>query len=344
MVKKVAPDLFMITQTAKGRFIKFSVNVFIIGGVDGLIFDAGYGKRKANNYLAAQIKQIEKEMRDNGRECNITSILPSHGHWDHFSGVTKLRDKLGVTVLATKRMLKSIGSKKNYIESYQNANELIELPSSAFRKSLRKTSNLLLNELIMVLLGVNFVTGPLKLVGENSTIFINKKPWKIILLPGHCDDAIVLYNRKDGILLCGDNILRSVTTWLGPPKSDLKAYIRSLEYLLTLPDLKLILPAHGSPITEPVKRIKETINHRHQRTKEMRVIISQTGNAGISFDEIFKKFYPTVKFYEKYILTGWILTTLEYLIQKKEIVSFIEEKRKKFRAYASTEIISSNLI
>ncbi len=333
MVKEVAPDIFMITQTAKGRFIKFSVNVFVIAGIDGLIFDAGYGKRKTSNHLAAQIKKIEKEMRDNGRECNITNVLPSHGHWDHFSGVTKLREKLGVTVLVTKRMMKSIGSKKIYIESYQNANKLIERPSSAFRKSLRKISDFLLNELTMLLLGVNFVNGPVKLIGENSTIFINKKLWEVILLPGHCDDAIVLYNKKDGILLCGDNILRSITTWLGPPKSDLNTYIKSLEYLLTLPDLKLILPAHGSPIIEPEKRIKETINHRHQRTGEIRAIISQTGDNGITFNEIFNKFYPKVKFYEKYILTGWILTTLEFLIQEKEIVSFVKEKRKKFRVY-----------
>jgi len=163
MVKEVAPDLFMITQTAKGRFIKFSVNVFVIGGVNGLIFDAGYGKRKANNYLTAQIKQIEKEMRNNGRKCNIKNVLPSHGHWDHFSGVTKLRDKLGVNVLATKRMLKSIGSKKKYIESYQDANKLIEPPSSVFKKSLKKTGDFLLNELIMFILGVNFVNGPVTL-------------------------------------------------------------------------------------------------------------------------------------------------------------------------------------
>lgn len=344
MVKEVAPDLFMITQTAKGRFIKFSVNVFVITGIDGLIFDAGYGKRKANNFLTAQIKQIEKEMQDNGRECRITRVLPSHGHWDHFSGVTKLRDKLGVTVLVTKRMLESIGSKKKYIDSYQNANELIELPSSALRKSLRKTSDFLLNELIMFLLGVNFINGPVTFIKETATLFINKKPWEIILLPGHCDDAIVLYNKKEGILLCGDNILRAVTTWLGPPKSDLKAYIKSLEHLLTLPNLKLILPAHGSPITEPEKRIKETITHRHQRTEEIRKIISQTGDIGITFDEIFKKFYPAVKFYEKYILTGWILTTIEYLIQEKEIISVIVGKRKKFKAYASKEIISSHLL
>jgi len=142
----------------------------------------------------------------------------------------------------------------------------------------------------------------------------------VIYLPGHCDDDVVLYNQNKGILLSGDLILDSVTTWLGPSKSNLEKYLNSLEFIKNLPDLKLILPAHGSPITNPRKRLQEAIDHRQKRTQEVFQLIVDSGNLGISFEEIFKHYYPKSKRIMGSTLRGWIIVTLEYLLDRGEII------------------------
>ena len=335
MINEIANDIFMITQSEKSRFVKFSVNIFVIAGIDGLIFDSGYGKKSASDFLATQIKEIETTMQNSGRECNITRVLPSHGHWDHFSGVEKLRKNLGIRVLATKRMLKNIGSKTKYRDSFRRETEIINVPASCIKKLWFKIIRYFVDEFSFRLFGVDFVKDPVEIIEENSSLVIDNKVWEVIFLPGHCDDAVALYNKDSGILLGGDNLLRTVTTWLGPPKSNLETYIDSLEYLLALPNLKLILPSHGSPIVEPHKRINEAIKHRKKRTEDILNAIADTKETGITFNTIFKKYYPATKFYEKYILRGWILTTLQYLMEKELIYSSIEGNEKVFKVLGS---------
>lgn len=330
-MKEVAPDIFMITEKENSRFIKFAVNVFVIAGSNGLIFDAGYGKKKASRYLATRIKSIEDLMQKRGKECRITRVLPSHGHWDHFSGITKLRKNLGVKVLATEKMLKSICSKREYINSFKNDKEIINVPESFIKTLWHKLGAYLFNELSFRFFGIDFISGPVEIIEENSTICIDNKTWELIALPGHCDDAIGLYNKEQGILLGGDTILRKITTWIGPPRSDLGIYIKSLEYLLTLPDLKIILPAHGSPIKEPFKRINQAIAYRKKRTEDILNLIQNAGKTGINFKIIFKTIYPAAKFHEKFILRGWILTTLEYLLEQEMITRSPEGKNMVFR-------------
>ncbi len=333
-MKEVAPGIFMITETENGRFVKFSVNLYVIADDEGLIFDAGYGRKKTIRFLISEIRNIEKSMAARGEVCHINRVLPSHGHWDHFSGIARLREKTGIKVLATAKMLHSMGSKKKYRLSFRRETEIINVPASKLKKTLHKISHTLVDEIYLRIFGVNFVDEPVEIIEENSTISTGNRTWEVIHLPGHCDDDIVLYDKQEGILLAGDVILRTITSWIGPPRSNLKAYIESLEYLLTLPGLKLILPAHGSPVTDPQSRIKEAIEHRNKRTEEILNLISRSGKAGISFHQIFNTFYPKIKFHEKYIARGWILTTLQYLIETEMITSKTKGRRKIFNTAA----------
>ena len=195
----------------------------------------------------------------------------------------------GIKVFATKRMLEKIGSKKIYRSSFRRSTDIINVPVSALSRLWYKIGHAFIDEIYLKTFGVSFVKEPVEIIEEDATISTGKREWEVIYLPGHCDDHIVLYNRKDGILLSGDMLLRTVTTWLGPPRSNLDDYIKSLEFLLTLPELKLILPAHGSPITEPQSRIKEAIFHRKKRTDDLLALIREKRSAGISFNQIFDK-------------------------------------------------------
>lgn len=139
--------------------------------------------------------------------------------------------------------------------------------------------------------------------------------WQVFHLPGHDTDDIVLYNEKQGILLGGDLILKSITSWLGPPKSDLEAYIKSLAFVLTLPNIKRILPSHGNPVENPHERINSAIDHRKDRAKQILSLVQKAGNKGIAFNELFGIFYPAAKSHQYKTLSGWITVTLDYLVK-----------------------------
>lgn len=337
MAREVAPGVFLITQKKRTRFAPFSVNVYVIAGEDGLVFDAGMGGRKNADRLARQIREIEALVRNRGQVCRITRVLPSHGHWDHFSGIEGLRDHLNLEVLATPTMQKTIGSRARYRESFRREYAVIETPMPWYRRWVRVMGQALTDALFFAIYRVRFVTGPMALIETPSVLHINGDAWELIDMPGHCDDDVVLFNRDRGLLLCGDIVLRAVNTWLGPPRSDLKQYMATLARLSALPGLSLILPAHGSPIPEPYQRLQQALDHRRKRTLEIIDLIRQAGPSGITFESLFRHLYPSLSLKERFIARGWILLTLQYLVDENTIAKRIDSRTTCFHIREKTQ-------
>ncbi len=323
-VQEVTPGVFRIIQTIN-RF-KFSVNVYVIAGHDGLVFDSGFGSRRAGNALINHIDRISGLVRDRGQAFRITRAMASHGHWDHFSGLAHLQTRLGLEILATENQALKFGAKEDYKNFFWEEREMLEPPVPGPDSPWRRIRNHLINELLIKLFRIRFIPGRITPVRDHQRLSINGQLWEVVPVPGHCDDDIVLFNRATGVLLGGDLVLRTVTTWLGPMKSDLALYLKSLERIQLLPGLKLILPAHGSPITNPCERIQEAIEHRKKRTEEVRQLVLASGDNGLSFEEIYRKVYPGKQF-QRGLLGGWIVVTLKYLLDRGDIV-FVKKGRK----------------
>lgn len=326
MQREVAPGVFLISQRKRTRFAPFSVNVYVIAGENGLVFDGGMGGKKVTDALVRQIRNIEDTLKARGEACHITRVLPSHGHWDHFSGIEGLRKKLGLQVLATPGMKDSIGSKTIYRQNFRKEAQFIDTPDSY----VRRWTHALMDALFFWAYSVTFVSGPMEMVDEHTIFEINGESWELLHMPGHCDDDIVLFNRSRGVLLCGDIVLRAVNTWLGPPRSNLEQYLETLEKLMALPGLTLILPAHGSPITDPYKRLNDAANHRRKRTVEVLTLIKQAGSDGVDFETLFTTIYPSLTLKERFIARGWVLLTLQYLIQKNRVNSQTIKAKTRF--------------
>jgi len=331
MLNEVAPDIFRISQNKRTWFAPFSVNVFVIAGENGLVFDAGMGGRKSGEYMAACIREIEILMQQRGKPCRINRVMISHGHWDHFSGASYLRDTLGLSILVSQEIFNSIKSRKNYRQSFRRETAVIDTPSPWLSQKYHAMIHRLIDTLFFMIFKVRFVSEPVGRVTDHSVLQIGDGRWEVLMMPGHCDDDMVLVNHENGVLLCGDIVLRSVNTWLGPPRSNLERYMKSLNDLALIPGLKLILPAHGSPITDPYSRLRQAVEHRKKRTMEVVQIIKNSDAGGISFEKIFKTIYPSLKYKDRMISRGWILLTLMYLMDKGLIASEIIKGKKLFR-------------
>lgn len=321
-IQEMAPGIFRIRR-AVGRF-KFSVNIYVVTGPDGLVFDTGFGSRRSGNALVKDLLQVAAASRNQGALCRVTRVVASHGHWDHFSGLSRLQDRLGVEILATEKQAATLGSKKNYRHFFWEEDALFRSKRPLPLK--KRIGNHIINDILVALFRIRFVTGQMTMIRETQKIRVNSRDWDIIGVPGHCDDDIALFNRETGILLGGDLVFGRSATWLGPERSDLGAYLRSLERISRLQGLKLILPAHGGPVTDPCRRLREAIAHCEKRTDQVRQLVLASGRKGLYLGAIRRELCPG-KAFRRVLAGGWISVTLRYLADRGEIC--VSEKGRK---------------
>jgi glyoxylase-like metal-dependent hydrolase (beta-lactamase superfamily II) len=93
--------------------------------------------------------------------------------------------------------------------------------------------------------------------------------WRVLELPGHADGHICLL--RDGILVAGDHLLGGITPTVGLyPDSrpdPLGDYLESLRRTIELAP-RLALPGHGDPVSDPVGRAREIVEHHRLRLVE----------------------------------------------------------------------------
>jgi len=330
-MKEILPGIFLIKEKGAFGAFKPEENIYVFAGHDGIICDAGYGNKRAVRKLVKKIRKIEEHYKAQNKPFKITRVLVSHSHPDHFSGLELLRRYLGVKVVLTKKTAEIIKNKETFVRRSHPTNEqLMKIDYSKIRKFLNKMSVQLMRLIYTPLYGINFFGDPHEIIEENSEILINGEVWRIFPSPGHASDHISLYNEEKGILFSGDNILRVKTTWLGPPNSNLRDYMDSLEYTFNLPNLKLILSSHGRTIENPKERIKVILDNRRRRTEQVRELIQKNSGAGITPKEIIKSLYPKENKIKQEIARGWIVLTLKYLEEENLIRREVGKKEIRF--------------
>ena len=334
-MKEVYPGIYCIVEKGALRNLKPPENIYVFAGEDGLICDAGYGNRKTVKKLVADIKKIEDLYKKNGQPFKITRIFVSHSHPDHFSGLKLLRKYLNVKVLLTKKTAEIIKDKKSFTRIHHASDEdLYKDKAPLFKRARKRLHNFFRWAFYKPLVGLTFLKNPDIILENETELFINWEPWSILSTPGHASDHVSLYNEKKGVLFAGDNILRRITTWLGPPDSNLSDYIQTLEKISKLPNLQVIFSAHGGPITNPKERIDEVLKHRHRRTEQVVRIIQKRAIQGISLDEIIENLYPNINLMKRGLVRGWVALTLRHLEETGQIRA--EVRKKKYHFFSTT--------
>ena len=103
-----------------------------------------------------------------------------------------------------------------------------------------------------------------------------------------------------------------------------------------LPNLKLLLAAHGRPIKNPIRRVEEVIVHRKERTKQVIGIVNKYPEEGITPKELIEELYPQGAKIIQRIGRGWVCLTLK-LLEERNLVTHVKEK-KKIKFYPTNKI------
>jgi len=89
-----------------------------------------------------------------------------------------------------------------------------------------------------------------------------------VYTPGHASDHLCYYLVEEKALFTGDVILGGSTTVIPSDDGDLADYLASLRRLQTL-DVRRIYPAHGPVIEDAQAKIREYIEHRLMRERQI---------------------------------------------------------------------------
>ncbi len=111
---------------------------------------------------------------------------------------------------------------------------------------------------------------------------------QVLATPGHSVDSVCYYIENEGVLFTGDTLLGSSTTTVW----ELGMYMASLERLLGLPNLTVICPGHGPLVHDPRERLRQYIDHRDMRERQI-VEALATGGEHSSWD-IMLELYPEI--------------------------------------------------
>jgi glyoxylase-like metal-dependent hydrolase (beta-lactamase superfamily II) len=242
------------------------LNIYYIDGKTPALIDAGLGDLKSIEIISQKLKEINKDIKD------ISIIINTHEHIEHFGGDKKLREISGAKIIASSIAAPIIENSqkinrhlKNYLKHFEPdlANELNESLDDDLKIDESKV-DVLVND------GDIIDTGSVKL--------------KVISTPGHTPGHICLHNKSNKILFSGDHIISRRSTFVGydyreiishrivdvfnvkyKEPDNLSLYMESIKKLQSL-DLNVILPAHGDPITDPHKKLDQEIKKKDRRS------------------------------------------------------------------------------
>jgi glyoxylase-like metal-dependent hydrolase (beta-lactamase superfamily II) len=103
---------------------------------------------------------------------------------------------------------------------------------------------------------------------DNDRITFGGGELQVLHTPGHESGHCCFYEFGDKVLFSGDNILGYGTAVIRPPDGNMTDYLKSLERLLEF-NISLVLPGHGPLVGKPEAKIKEYIEHRMMREKQV---------------------------------------------------------------------------
>jgi glyoxylase-like metal-dependent hydrolase (beta-lactamase superfamily II) len=120
-------------------------------------------------------------------------------------------------------------------------------------------------------------------VDDSDHVRLAGRDWIGLFTPGHTNDHLCLYDQEHGVLLSGDHVLPTITPHISGMIDDdpLSLYVTSLDRVAALPDMQIVLPAHGHPFTDLPKRVDEIKDHHEGRLERLRELSDDSGWASV---------------------------------------------------------------
>lgn len=315
-MKEILDDLYVFTLDLPFAATP-TLNVYFLEGEKPTIIDTGLGDPNSMGIISQELRKINRGLED------VSVIINTHEHVEHFGGNKKIKDASGAYTIASREAGRIIENYHQYILGLKKSLLSSELEPNIKGNIVRYIDfNLLIDESKVE-----------RKVREEDIIDLGNFSLRVIETPGHADGEICLYDEDRKILFSGDHIIGTGTTFVGyswreismgkifemldgrnNKKDIMSVYLDSLEKLQSL-DLKLILSAHGPQITEPYKKIKEDAERKLKRESVFLKVLEKRKE--ISLGNLTAEVYNTDS--NNFFFQGAALGYLERLVKLGKI-------------------------
>ena len=296
-----------------GRIYRLPLDLFpdlqgfshlILYGEVVALFDVGSGFGDSNAQLEEGLERVRSEFSENIGWEDLTHILISHGHIDHFGGLHFVRERskapLGIHELDRRVLIQYEG--RVAIAAHRLHTFCIEagVPSEKREELL---ALYLLNKML-------FQSIPIDFTFEAQGMHIGEI--ELVHVPGHCPGQVIAV--VDDVLLTADHILDHTSPHQAPERltlsTGLEHYLASLDAIRPhAANARLALGGHGRPIHEIGARIDE-IQAVHDERLEL---ILELSSSPTSIYEIAQALFPNTGGYHELLALEEAAAHVEYL-------------------------------
>lgn len=196
------------------------------------------------------------------RTEEITDIILTHGHIDHFGGLHRLAERSNARVHIHELDFKSLAQ-------FEERTVLVSKDLGVFLRRAGVSGQRAFQMEEMYRFGKAFFQDfePQCVLRDGDVL----KGMRVIHTPGHCPGEVCLL--YDDILFTGDHVLPTITPHQSPeriaPFCGLGHYIGSLKRICRLEGVRLGLGGHEGEIRDVRKRGEEILQHHQQRLLEI---------------------------------------------------------------------------
>jgi glyoxylase-like metal-dependent hydrolase (beta-lactamase superfamily II) len=234
-----------------------AVNVYLVEGTSGLVMiDGGWAMPDSERAMTSALQGIGY------RPGDVTEILVTHAHWDHYTQACAWRAMLGIPV--------SVGrGERHTIEDFvpDEGRHPRQVPMLRLCGAPELADRVAALDFDAYERAVPF-TSPDRWLDDGDRIAIRDGKLEAVATPGHTRGHLVFRNEAAGLLFAGDHVLPHITPSIGfeftPEPFPLLSYLESLRIVRDQPDM-LLLPAHGPVTRSAHTRVDELIAHHEQR-------------------------------------------------------------------------------
>jgi glyoxylase-like metal-dependent hydrolase (beta-lactamase superfamily II) len=241
-------------------------NVWILrDGRDAALIDAGYGDDRS---AQARVEFFARELPD----TNVHAIAITHHHFDHSSGGRKLRE-----ALHAETAINPIDEALLHTPSESNE----DLPDE---EQIAQRARVWHEEALNTPID--------RPMADGDTVQVGGLTVRAVHTPGHTAGHNCYWVEQLGVLFTGDNVLGVGTSAIGPPpRGDMEQYLQSLLRMDAL-NASLFAPGHGPIVRATSEKIKELIDHRGARDRQIIDLIEH----GYETDrQIRRALYPEIQ-------------------------------------------------
>lgn len=132
---------------------------------------------------------------------------------------------------------------------------------------------------------------PDRVLQDGDTITLPDHTIEALETPGHAPGHLAFHLPNARTILAGDLVAGIGTVLIPPGEGDMAAYMESLDRVATYADkheTRLLFPAHGPPLFDPVGKLRDTLAHRQDREQR---VLNAVKEGARSLDAIVAKAY-----------------------------------------------------